>query len=198
MLFKQSVLDGIASGAVDLAFRSWRRPTVKVGTQLRTAVGVVEVDAVDEIGPAEIPEDDVHRAGFPTRDALLASLRGSDRVGSEERVVYRIELHLAGPDPRIALRQQDDLGPDQVAELRARLERLDQRSHHGPWTLATLRLIADHPATRAGDLAAKVGRPRDKFKTDVRKLKELGLTESLDVGYRLSPRGHALLHSDNR
>jgi ribosomal protein S19E (S16A) len=27
----------------------------------------------------------------------------------------------------------------------------------------------------------------------VRKLKELGLTESLDVGYRLSPRGRAFL-----
>jgi hypothetical protein len=31
------------------------------------------------------------------------------------------------------------------------------------------------------------------FKANVRKLKALGLTESLDVGYRLSPRGEALL-----
>jgi hypothetical protein len=31
------------------------------------------------------------------------------------------------------------------------------------------------------------------FKLDVRKLKELGLTESLPVGYRLSPRGEFLL-----
>jgi hypothetical protein len=31
------------------------------------------------------------------------------------------------------------------------------------------------------------------FKADVRKLKELGLTESLEVGYRLSPRGRAVL-----
>ena len=37
------------------------------------------------------------------------------------------------------------------------------------------------------------GRERHPFKTDVRKLKELGLTESLEVGYRLSPRGRALL-----
>ena len=29
------------------------------------------------------------------------------------------------------------------------------------------------------------------FKRNVRKLKELGLTESLEVGYRLSPRGEA-------
>jgi hypothetical protein len=31
------------------------------------------------------------------------------------------------------------------------------------------------------------------FKTDVRKLKGLGLTESLEVGYRLPPRGQAWL-----
>ena len=31
------------------------------------------------------------------------------------------------------------------------------------------------------------------FKRDVRKLKELGLTESLEIGYRISPRGETLL-----
>ena len=46
---------------------------------------------------------------------------------------------------------------------------------------------------RAGDLAAELGMERLPFKTDVRKLKALGLTESLDVGYRLSPRGTAFL-----
>ena len=46
---------------------------------------------------------------------------------------------------------------------------------------------------RAGDLAEALGRDRASFKLDVRKLKELGLTESLEVGYRLSPRGRAVL-----
>jgi hypothetical protein len=31
------------------------------------------------------------------------------------------------------------------------------------------------------------------FKVNVRKLKALGLTESLEIGYRLSARGHAWL-----
>ena len=31
------------------------------------------------------------------------------------------------------------------------------------------------------------------FKQRVRRLKELGLTESLEVGYRMSPRGKAYL-----
>ena len=43
------------------------------------------------------------------------------------------------------------------------------------------------------DLAASLGRERLSFKADVRKLKALGLTESLEVGYRLSPRGRAFL-----
>ena len=54
-----------------------------------------------------------------------------------------------------------------------------------------LDLIARRPATRAPDLAAELARDTAPFKADVRKLKELGLTESLERGYRLSPRGRA-------
>ena len=46
---------------------------------------------------------------------------------------------------------------------------------------------------RAGDLASALGYETAWFKTNVRKLKALGLTESLEVGYRLSPRGRAFL-----
>jgi hypothetical protein len=56
-----------------------------------------------------------------------------------------------------------------------------------------LRAIAARPATRAADLAASFGRETQPFKLDVRKLKNLGLTLSLEVGYRLSPRGEAYL-----
>ena len=38
-----------------------------------------------------------------------------------------------------------------------------------------------------------MGLERVVFKRRVRRLKELGLTESLEVGYRLSPRGEVLL-----
>ena len=56
-----------------------------------------------------------------------------------------------------------------------------------------LELISERPEVRAADLAEALGRERIPFKRDVRKLKELGLTESLERGYRLSPRGRALL-----
>ncbi len=78
-------------------------------------------------------------------------------------------------------------------ELEARLERLDRASRHGPWTRTVLELIAARPEVRAPDLAAGLGLETQAFKRDVRKLKELGLTESLEVGYRLSrarPRAH--------
>jgi hypothetical protein len=196
MLLKKRALDGIASGDIDLAFRNWRRPTVKPGTRLRTAIGVVEIDAMDTVDPARITEADARRAGFASRHDLLTSLAAASQDAgdaADDRAVYRIELHFAGSDPREALRQNADLTPDNVAAIDARLRRLDKASTNGPWTLATLHLIADRPATRATDLAAAAGRPKAAFKADVRKLKELGLTESLGVGYRLSPRGHAYL-----
>ena len=42
-----------------------------------------------------------------------------------------------------------------------------------------LRLIGEQEGVRAGDLAAELGMERLAFKADVRKLKALGLTESL-------------------
>ncbi len=47
------------------------------------------------------------------------------------------------------------------------------------------------------ELAAEVGRPRPDFKLDVRKLKKLGLTHSLEVGYELSPRGEEFLRRES-
>ncbi len=101
-------------------------------------------------------------------------------------------LRLAGSDPRVALRESvpDEL---QLREIERRLARLDRASRHGPWTQAVLRTIHDQPEVRAADLAPQFGRERLAFKLDVRKLKELGLTESLPRGYRLSPRGLATL-----
>jgi hypothetical protein len=169
-----------------MAFRRWKRPTVKTGGRLRTPMGELAIDAVERIEPGQITEVDVRRAGFADRDSLLASLR-------PEGDLYRIAFHVRGPDPRVALRERGDLTGDERDEIARRLARMDARSTHGPWTTQTLTLIADRPATLAADLAAEMGRERLPFKADVRKLKELGLTESLEKGYRLSPRGRAFL-----
>lgn len=114
--------------------------------------------------------------------------------GDPDRPLYRVAFHLVDePDPRAELAADDALTAEDRAEIDRRLDRLDRASSHGPWTRQTLELIAENPATRAPDLAASVGRETAPFKVDVRKLKNLGLTESLPVGYRLSPRGRAYL-----
>jgi hypothetical protein len=188
MLFEQRLWAGLADGTVTVTFRRWPRPLARAGARHRTPAGVLAVDAVTEVDPAAITETDARAAGF----ASLAELRRRlDRHG--DGPVYRVDFHHAGSDPREALRQTDDLPAEDLAGLRARLDRLDRTGRDGPWTAATLRLIGDRPGVRAADLAAAAGRERHPFKTDVRKLKELGLTESLEVGYRLSPRGRALL-----
>ena len=188
MLFKQRFWPGLADGSITLTFRRWSRPQVKGQGRYVTPAGVVEVEDVTEIEPADITDDDARRAGFADREELLGQLRGP-----EAGHLYRVAFHHAGEDPRLALREDASLGPADVDELARRLERLDRASSHGPWTRTTLELIASHPGRRAGDLAAMVGREIQPFKTDVRKLKALGLTESLEIGYRLSPRGEALL-----
>jgi hypothetical protein len=187
VLLRPEVLAAIAEGKVDLAFRRWERPRVRAGGTQRTSIGVVGFGGVRIVAPGDITPDDARRAGYHDRDELLAFL---DRRAAGD--VYRIELRLVGPDPRVRLREELP-SPAEIVAIGRRLERLDRSSRHGPWTAATLRAIADAPAMRAADLAAMLGRERLPFKLDVRKLKELGLTESLAVGYRLSPRGRAAL-----
>jgi hypothetical protein len=171
MLFPRRHLEGIADGRVTLAFRRWEQPRVKAGTRMRTAVGVVAVDAVDVV--QDVTDDELARAGLDSR----AEAMGGGRPGD----LYRIALHLEGPDPRIALRAGEP-----TAEDFERLERL-------PWAYDYLRAIADRPGVRAADLAESFGLEKRVFKLRVRQLKELGMTESLSPGYRLAPRGEAVL-----
>lgn len=100
---------------------------------------------------------------------------------------------MPGPDPRVTLRESAIESEAELEEVLDRLRRYDESSRWGPWTIRVLQAIADAPGTPAADLADGFGREKRLFKTDVRKLKELGLTESLNPGYQLSPRGESLL-----
>lgn len=188
MLIRAPELEAIRAGHVDLAFRRWQRPRLRVGTRMRTAIGLIEATAVDEVPIEAIGDAEARRAGAGSRDELVARL---DR--HPERPIFRVGLRYAGPDPRIAMRRRANLSREEHAQLVGRLDGLDRASRHGPWTRATLASIDRRPATRAAELAQELGRETPAFKRDVRKLKELGLTESLDSGYRLSPRARALL-----
>lgn len=192
VLLPPKVAHGVADGSVTLAFRRWRRQDVTVGSEFRTVAGVVRVEAVEVV--EEITDEDARRAGWPDAARLRKQL---DKV-DEGLPTYRVTLSWAGPDPRVALRESADLSDEDVAAIDARLERLDRASSHGPWTIATLDIIRRRPRTRAPDLAAELGRERDPFKIDVRKLKNLGLTRSFEVGYEVSPRGRSYLERTTR
>jgi hypothetical protein len=188
VLFRRPTLDGIRAGEITLAFRRWDRPRAKAGGRQRTAVGELAIDSVEPVERSEIDAADARRAGHESVEELLDEL---DARGYAQ--IWRVELHWAGEDPRRALRERADLTAADLRMLHERLDRLDRASKHGPWTRETLELIARNPEVRAVELAEMVGREKPPFKRDVRKLKELGLTESLVRGYRLSPRGRALL-----
>jgi hypothetical protein len=185
MLFNRRALDGIAAGEIDLAFRRWKRPTVKASGTLRSRAGVLAIEAVDRTSERRITAADARRAGFSSRAELLRSLRPEGRL-------YRIEFRRIGDDPRVALRRRARISRSDREDIDARLARMD-RARGEPWTRRLLELIAERPETLAAELAASLGVEKAPFKRDVRKLKELGLTESLMVGYRLSPRGRAYL-----
>lgn len=189
MLLERRSREGILDGSVTVLFRRWRRPQVVAGRTYRTTAGRLVVTAVDLVEPEALTDAEAGPAGYASAEELCADLRGSP--GDP---VYRLRVQLADdPDPRDELAAADELDRDDADEIRRRLDRLDRASSHGPWTAAVLDAIAASPGRRAGDLAAAAGRELRPFKTDVRKLKALGLTTSLEVGYRLSPRGEAYL-----
>ena len=189
MRFEQRLRDGIHSGAIVLAFRRWKRSQVVAGRRYRTGIDMVEVESVEVVEPSSVDAAQAREAGYASVGALLADLRGDPALP-----VYRIRLRrVVGPDPRNELASAASLTEADVAAIKARLARMDRSSSSGPWTGAVLALIAGRPGVVSTVLAEAMGWERQDFKLRVRRLKELGLTLSLDVGYRLSPRGESYL-----
>ncbi len=189
MLFSQSAWAGLADGSITVTFRTWTRPQAKPGGRYRVGGMLLEAIAVGQVEVASLTDADAIAAGEADLAALLRRL-GNPQPGSS---VWRVDLRHLGIDDRIERRADDALSADDIAALRARLDRLDRNGK--PWTRTTLQLIEKYPGVVSTALARHAGQERPDFKLNVRKLKEMGLTESLQVGYRLSPRGEALLRA---
>jgi hypothetical protein len=192
MLLKDEVIDAIRDGRVSVLFRRWGRPGAKAGGTQMTQGGVIGIDTVEVVEPGDITGLDAREAGFGSVDALL------DHLNYRDDPIYRLRVFFAGEDPRKDLRNNAELTKNELAETLGKLEKLDARSKRGAWTEQYLQLIHDRPNTYSGVLAGSLGLDIPQFKPWVRKLKELGLTESLSPGYRLSPRGEKVLEAITR
>ena len=197
LLFQKRFHAGLVSGAVRVTFRRWKKSHVKPGGRYRChPIGVLEVDAVELVLVRDISDDDARRSGFETRSELIEYLRAAapERL-TPASAVFRVELHHGGDGDRVEIALDDRLTPKDVAEIEQKLARMDANE---AWTAATLAAIAKQPRVAASQLAAKLGRETLPFKVDVRKLKRLGLTQSFEVGYEISPRGRAFLAQRRR
>ena len=187
MLLNRDTAEGIANGRITLVLRRWDAPRVKAGGTQRTVAGTIRVDAVTEYpGGYRVTAAQARAAGYPNAKTAQQDL---DRRPA--RHTYAIAVSYLAPDERPDLAADDRLSEADVAAIGARLDRWDAATE--PWTRRYLELIAANEAVRAPDLAARVGLDVPRFKRRIRQLKGLGLTISLDVGYRVSPRGRAYL-----
>jgi hypothetical protein len=186
MLLRRETLDGLARGDITLAFRRWKRPTVKSGGRQRTGFGTVRIGNVEIAELSRLTEADARASGF----ASLATLK--EMLGPENGdPVHRVELTGIEPDERVALRDEAELSEAAWADLLSRFARWEKAAPgYFPKILTAIR---ERPEIVSTVLAKTLGVEKLKFKQDVRKLKELGLTESLETGYRLSPRGVTVL-----
>jgi hypothetical protein len=188
MLFQRRFHERIRGGEIRCTVRIWQRPHVKVGGRYALwSGGAVVVDKLYEARIEDITPALARRCGF---DSFADALKTA-KHGAGERV-FIIDFHYDGAAARLGP-TTDTVGAAELAEIAQRLEAMDRRSRSGAWTQGTLRAIGARPGVLAAKLARSLGRPRDEFKRDVRKLKNLGLTFSLEIGYRLTPKGEALL-----
>ncbi|MEO3760389.1 hypothetical protein ABGB19_19165 [Mycobacterium sp. B14F4] len=189
MLLNRDTAEGIANGRITLVLRRWDAPRVKAGGTQRTVAGTISIDTVTEYpGGYRVTAAQARAAGYPSAKTAQQEL---DRRSA--RHTYAIAVSFLTPDERPDLAADDRLSDADVATISARLDRWDAATE--PWTRRYLTLIAANDAVRAPDLAASVGLDVPRFKRRVRQLKGLGLTISLDVGYRLSSRGRAYLRA---
>jgi hypothetical protein len=189
VLIKDEVVEKIRAGEITVLFRRWSRPGAKAGGTQMTQGGVVGIDTVEIVTDNEITDLDARGAGYASVDDLLAHLN------YREDPIYRLRVYWVGEDPRIALRESADLSDEELDELIAKLDKMDRTSKRGSWTQSYLEVIESMPATYSGLLANYLGISQADFKPWVRKLKALGLTESLERGYRLSPRGQKVVEA---
>lgn len=193
MLFKEIHLQGIQSRKITLAFRKWKKASVKEGSLLHTSVGLIEINKIEPVNENHITEQDALNAGFADKTQLLKSFTHNS-LGT----IFKISVSYHSADPRINLREQAKLTVQEFADIKKKLERLDQHSKQGHWTEKVLLAIKDNPNLHAIGIAKLTGFEKEWLKLNIRKLKNLGLTISHTVGYEISTLGNVYLKKQQK
>ncbi len=195
LLFQSRFHEGLVSGAITHTFRLWPKARVKPGARYRChPIGVLVVDSVERVRVDQITDCEAQQAGFAGRGVLIEYLQNlSEAPLSGSAEVFKVILHYGGEGDFAAVAHETEISDEAFNELTAKLSRMDSSGGSGPWTGKTLSLIEEHPRIAASRLAGMVKRETKSFKADVVKLKKLGLTQSFEVGYDLTPRGRAFL-----
>ncbi len=185
MQFTKEFKAAIRAGEVTRSYRVWKTPQAKVGGRYNLHPdGVIEVTAIRQVDPASITDSEASASGFEDAAALRRFLDTRAKV-------TLVEFNYLGAG-LVGQPERERLTGAGLESLIGKLDNMDARSGN-TWTSRVLSAVADHPGRRAGDLAPAFGWDTPTFKRQVRKLKALGLTHSLDVGYELTERGQQLL-----
>lgn len=185
MQFTKPFKQAIAAGRITTSFRCWRTPQAKPGGQYNIPpYGAIEVTRIRTQPLGRVPAAAIKRAGFADRAELQKFLKAD-----ADTSVYQVDFRYlgAGPVKQVATER---LAAQELDQVVAKLARMDKTQ---AWSRTALELIAAHPQTRAGDLAPRCNMDTPTFKRNVRKLKALGLTQSLETGYQLTARGKQVL-----
>jgi hypothetical protein len=188
MQFRKTFKIAIRAGKVTRSFRHWQRPQATLGGKYNLhPEGAIEVTALAQVSLGELSDCDLDSTGITDLQALKALLG----IAAPATRLYQVDFRYLGPD---LVKQANTSAPatSELAAVITRLRAMDKRSDQ-PWTITLLQRLRQQPGTRAADLAPVFGWDTNRFKTQVRKLKALGLTVSLETGYQISPRGLALL-----
>lgn len=186
MLFKSRFLPAIENGSVTTTVRAWQRSQVIAGRRYSFGgTGQIEIISVRVITLSAVAGEQARTSGFSSRNELAREvMKTSPQPLRESSRVFLISFRYVAPTAPTSL------APEAVL---ARLREMDRRSRRGPWTRDALKSIDAAPGTPAAELAKRARREKLAFKADVRKLKALGLTKSLTVGYELTALGRRVL-----
>ena len=189
-MFKSRFESGIHAGKITRTYRRWKSRQVKQGgTYQLMRGGAVEVTRIDEIRSSNITNTAATKAGFLTADELLDYIDANSTGGTLYCIEFAYLQNFQKKGPNLnALQDEADW---QALDLK--LRKKDQNSKVGKWTTSTLALIGQNPGMPSAKLAPPLKREQRDLKKDIRKLKHLGLTISLESGYKLSDRGRSYL-----